>query len=382
MKKKVLILTLNDYIIYQPSILNLYDFMQPHFDVTVVSFRPQAMTKQKDETRNIIYLEPNALLKSLITKADYAISLLYKFISKVKPGLRHQHIYYTKYLPGLLKAGVKKNKLTGDIIIATDFPALKVAQEIYGAVHFISLEIENNTSPIFKQINRQLVKSVFIQTQVRYDYLFPGQTLPVFYVQNAPVFDEKAITHYDRHDFIWAGAIDRRLAVYECINFFDRYPQYKLVLKGGIEQKAYQKITDTYSHLITGNRIRFDREYLPASSFLDFLSHFKIGFCFYSWEIIHASFNYYTAPSGKLFMTLAAGVPVIACNIPAFKFLEEYGAGVLVDDYEPETIFAAAQKIEQDYEKYHTACYDAARYFSFDKRVAPYIDFLIEESKH
>ena len=257
-----------------------------------------------------------------------------------------------------------------------------MAQEIYGAVHFISLEIENNTSPIYKQINRQQVKSVFIQTKVRYDYLFPAQTLPVFYVQNAPVFEEAAITHYERHDFIWAGAIDRRLAVYECINFFDRYPQYKLVLKGGIEQKAYQKITDTYNNLITENRIRFDRDYLPASSFLDFLSHFKIGFCFYSWELIRASFNYYTAPSGKLFMTLAAGVPVIACNIPAFKFLEEYGAGVLVDDYEPETIFAAAQKIERDYEKYHLACYDSARYFSFDKRVAPYIDFLIEESKH
>jgi glycosyltransferase involved in cell wall biosynthesis len=381
MKKKVLILTLNDYIIYQPSILNLYDFLKPHFDVTVVSFSPQAITKQKDETRNIIYLQPGTVTKYFLGKLDFALSLLFKMVSKIVPGAGHQHIYYTKYLPWLLKTGIKKNKLTGDIIIATDFPALKVAQEIYGAVHFISLEIENNTSPVFKQINRQLVKSVFIQTKERYDYLFPDQTLPVFYVQNAPVFDEASITGYNRKDFIWAGAIDRRLAVYDCINFFDRYKEFKLVLKGGIQPKEYEKITERYSHLIQSGNIRFDKEYLPASSFLDFLSHFRIGFCFYSWEIIKASFNYATAPSGKLFMTLAAGVPVIACNIPAFKFLEEYKAGVLVNDYEPETILAAVKKIEADYEQYHSACYAAAKYFSFDKRVASYVDFLIEQAK-
>jgi glycosyltransferase involved in cell wall biosynthesis len=380
MKRKILILTLNDYIIYQPSILNLYDFLEPHFEVTVVSFQPQALTKQKDESRNILYLNPNKSVKSFIEKMDYGFSLITAYLKKAIPNLNYQHKYYTRYLPWLLKNGIKKNKLSADIILATDFPALKIAQEIYGAVHFISLEIENNTSPVFKQINRHLVKSVFIQTKERYDYLFPNQQLPVFYVQNAPVFDEAGISNLPRKDFIWAGAIDRRLAVYECINFFDHYPQYRLVLKGGIQQKAYNKITAAYNHLIKADRIFFDKEYLPTSSFLQFLSKFKIGFCFYSWELIKSSFNYATAPSGKLFMTLAAGVPVIACNIPAFKFLEEYGAGILINDYNPETIYAAAQKIEQDYEKYHQACYAAARYFSFNKRVAPYINYLINEA--
>jgi glycosyltransferase involved in cell wall biosynthesis len=381
MKKKILILTLNDYIIYQPTILNLYDFLQPYFEITVVSFKPQAITKQKDESRNILYISPNKLLKSFIDKVDYGFLLVTNQLKKMIPGISYEHFYYTKYLPWLLKDYVRKNNLTAEIIIATDFPALKVAQEIFGEVHLISLEIENNSSKIFNQINRQLVKSVFIQTKERYNYLFPNQNLPVFYVQNAPVFDESSISTAPRQKFIWAGSTDRRLAVYECIDFFAEYPQFQLVLKGGIQNKAYKKISNTYRQLIAEKRIYFDREYLPASQFLNYLSKFKIGFCFYSWEIIRASFNYETAPSGKLFMTLAAGVPVIACNISAFKFLEEYGAGVLINDYNPETIFEAAKKIEQDYEKYHLACYEAARFFSFDKRVAPYIDYLIGESK-
>ena len=140
-----------------------------------------------------------------------------------------------------------------------------------------------------------------------------------------------------------------------------------------------KKINETYAHLIAAKRIRIDQDYLSASSFLDYLSHFRFGFCFYSWEIINASFNYATAPSGKLFMTLAAGVPVIACNIPAFKFVEEYGAGILIDDYKPETIYNAMKKIEENYDQHHLACYEAARYFSFDKRVAPYIHYLVTE---
>ena len=76
MKKTALILTLNDYIIYQPSILNLYDFMQDRFDVTIVSFLPHHNTKNKDETRKIIYLETNFFLRHFFQKTDFLFSIL------------------------------------------------------------------------------------------------------------------------------------------------------------------------------------------------------------------------------------------------------------------------------------------------------------------
>jgi glycosyltransferase involved in cell wall biosynthesis len=380
MKKKAIILTLNDYIIYQPSILNLYDFMQDRFDVTIVSFLPQHATKTKDETRNIIYLKTNFFLKQFFQKADFFLSHAFSFAGKFFPGKQYHYLYYNNYLPSILKSAIRKYKWEADVIIAADFPALHVAQQMYGSVHFISLEIENNTNPIHKKIDRSKVKSVFIQSKERYDYLFPGIELPVFYVQNAPVFDRERKFNYERKDFIWAGAMERRLAVMDCIRFFDTYPEYRLVLKGGGDKKSLRKINENYAHLLAADRVKIDRSYLPAASFLDFLAHFSIGICFYSWELINSNFNYATAPSGKLFMYLAAGVPVIACNIPGFKLVEEFGAGVLVDDFEPGTILKAVKIIEADYNRFCEGCRNAAAYFSFDERVEPYIDYLLKDN--
>ncbi len=135
-------------------------------------------------------------------------------------------------------------------------------------------------------------------------------------------------------------------------------------------------IHEKYEHLISQKRLVINQEYLKAEQFLDFIATFKIGFCFYSWELINEHFNYESAPSGKLFMYMAAGVPVIASNISAFKIIEEYGAGVLVDDYKPETILQAVKKIENNFDKYSQACYVIASKYSFDKTVKPYIDFL------
>lgn len=52
MKRKLLIVTINDYIIYQPTILNLYDALSPYFDATIISFQPQFISKKrmKEET--------------------------------------------------------------------------------------------------------------------------------------------------------------------------------------------------------------------------------------------------------------------------------------------------------------------------------------------
>ena len=346
------------------------------FDVTVVSFMPGSNGSKKDEQRNIIYLKTNRFISFFYFKLDFILANVFK---RIRPKSEYGHLYYTKYLPSLLKSLIKKKKLDADLIIAVDFPALKVAQNIFGAVHFISLEIENNTNPIHQKIDRKKVKSVFIQSKERYDYLFPGINLPVFYVQNAPIFDESAIISYPRKDFIWSGSINPVLGVYECIDFFDKYPQFKLLIKGGEYRNTLQKIKGKYAHLIAEGRITIDQEYLPAPSFLDFLSHFRIGFALYSWKIVHAKFNYATAPSGKLFMNLAAGVPVIACNIPGFQLVEEFNAGVLITNYEPETIFNAVQKIESDYESFQKGCYNAARHFSFDKAVKPYIEYLLKD---
>lgn len=379
MKKKVVILTLNDYIIYQPTILNLYDFLSPHFEVTVVSFQPQYVTKQKDETRNIIYLKTDYWATQLYQKTDFILSKAVGVARRFLPKLNYHYLYYNHYLPNLLKTSLKKLDLGVDIVIAVDLAALHVAQELYGSVHFLSLEIDNQSNSYYKKIDHNKIKSVFIQSQMRSDYLFPHARLRTFIVQNAPVFDGKRAEVEGRKDFIWAGTIDRRFGVLDCIRFFDRYAQYRLVLKGGRDRKTMMVIDRDYNHLVQAGRIHINQDYLPADAFIDFISGFRIGFCFYAWDMIRASFNYQTAPSGKMFMYFAAGVPVIACNIPGFSFVKDFGAGVLIDDYEPATIYRAIMEIEANYKQYSDACYRAAEYFSFDRNVEPYIQFLLKE---
>jgi glycosyltransferase involved in cell wall biosynthesis len=256
---------------------------------------------------------------------------------------------------------------------------LYIAQQLYGSVHFLSLEIDNNTNKLYKKIDTRKIKSVFVQSPMRFDYLFPDTKLKTFIVQNAPVFAGVPTEQKAREGFIWAGAIDRRLAILDCLQFFDRYPIYKLEMKGGGDQKTKRIIEEKYKHLLENKTVVFNQEYLPDNSFIDFLSKFRIGFCFYSWQLIHSSFNYLTAPSGKLFMYFAAGTPVIACNIPGFSFVKEFGAGILIDDYKPETILNAITTIEENYQQYSDACYEVARHYSFAEHVKPYVDFLIKE---
>jgi len=380
MKKKILIVTLNDYIIYQPTILNLYDALSVDFEVKVISFEPMFSTRQKDTNRNILYLETKFLAGQFFAKFDFLISKMTKVVKKLSPGYTYYHKYYNWYLPSILKRALKNYEDTPDIVIAADFPALHVAQQFFNKVHLLSLEIENNTNRYYKLIDKTRIRSVVIQSQMRYDYLLGEANIKKFIIPNSPVFIPSNKSQKPRRDFIWAGSIDRRLAVMECLNFFKQHPELKLVLKGGGDKKTKKLIDKRYGDLLRSGQVVINREYLPENEFIDFLSGYKIGFCFYSWDLIKASFNYYSAPSGKLLMCMAAGVPIVGCNIPGFKFVEEYGAGVLIDSYEPSVIFNAIQKIQEDYDKYAAACYRIAADYSFEKNVAPYLLYLKEEA--
>ena len=48
----------------------------------------------------------------------------------------------------------------------------------------------------------------------------------------------------------------------------------------------------------------------------------------------------------------------------------------MIDDYKPETIKSAVDRIEKDFEKYAQACFMVADHYSFEKNAAPYIQFL------
>ncbi|MBC7849849.1 MAG: hypothetical protein H7Y31_08935 [Chitinophagaceae bacterium] len=375
MKKKVLIATINDYVVYQPTILNLYDSLASKFDVEIISFEPTALGKEKDLHRNIRYLTVNPTLKNFINKVDFVMSKVVTIGKRLFSSLNYRYLYYNRLLPATLAKALRNS--TADIVIAVDIPALAIAQKIFGKAHFLSLEIDKDDI-FFKKIDRSKIQSVFIQNQIRFDFLFGGATMPRFFVQNAPNYNPLDLnkTSSFRHNLVWAGTILERFGIFNCLEFIHHYPEYVLVLKGGADRATMNKLTARYINLLETQRVIINQEYLDTQDFIKFLSAFRIGFCFYSWELINSNFNYATAPSGKLFMYMAAGVPVVACNIPGFDFVKKFGAGVLIDNYSPETIKAAIEEIDLNYEQYSTACLKVAEYFSFGTSVEPYINFL------
>src|ERR671912_2159064 len=99
MRKKILIATLNDYIVYQPTILNLYDELVSDFDVEIISFEPQFISSDKDNSRNIRYIKVPGIVKEIANKFDFFMNKASKLIRKLVPGFSYKYIYYNRALP-------------------------------------------------------------------------------------------------------------------------------------------------------------------------------------------------------------------------------------------------------------------------------------------
>ncbi|MBA4166801.1 MAG: hypothetical protein H0X41_04550 [Chitinophagaceae bacterium] len=79
-------------------------------------------------------------------------------------------------------------------------------------------------------------------------------------------------------------------------------------------------------------------------------------------------------------MYLAAGVPIIAPDIPGFKFLKDGKAGVLIRDYKALTIFNAIAEIENNISSFQQNCYKLFNEMCFDKEAEIYRQYLLNKS--
>jgi len=372
--RKITIVSADDIILYQPTILNLYDLLKHDFEINIISFTPEYLGKKREQDKNIDYITPNKYIKFFYRKLDLLFNAFLKRVDKylIKTQLRAS--FYRDFQARLLAKSLKK--YTGNIIIAVDPMPLYVAQKTTGSSHFLSLEMIPN-DPYFKKVDTSKIISVIIQNQFRSDFLFKEKSIRTFFIQNAPLQNTSYINQSNREGLIWAGTIVKDFAILDCMNFIEKYNEYTLTLKGAFEKSTQIIIENKYQHLLASNRVLVNNEYLKADDFIKFISNFKIGFCFYNWDLIKSNYNYETAPSGKLFVYLAAGVPVIASNVKAFKFLETAGAGVLVDDYEPETLYNAIQKIENNFQEYSSNAYKAFQDNCFDINAIPFKAYLL-----
>lgn len=390
MKKKVTILFNGAHLAYSPTVIGLYDLLSEKFDVVIVADDPNEFGNQPLTSRNVVY-KPKAARRNsgIFDKLKQK-----KPVEKAGDFLRSNRHHFgfgasaDAELLALEKMGFEANVIRDfefvrkflctnetDFIIAVDFRNLLFAQILGKSVELVSLEIPANDK-FYKNCDFKNINSVVIQTRERFEYLFGKRELKTFFVQNAPSyveFPEAAA----RQNLVYCGTAWNAFGIYHCLNFLREFPEYTMNVKGAIFEKDRRKIEAEYKDLLAGKRLIIDDEYLDDAAAVDYLRQFKAGFCFYNFDLKWVdNFNYHSAPSGKMFKYMAAGVPVIGQEISGLKPVKEFDCGVLIKDLKPSSIKKAVEKIEENFGYYSANCLQAAAHYSFDKRAKPFVDYL------
>jgi glycosyltransferase involved in cell wall biosynthesis len=372
--KKVVILFNGIHLSYSPTIIGLYDLLSEHFDVTILPDSPREFDNKPLAKRTVVYKKRFGRLRYRINCVLFYLHALFdKEIAMLKKhGFRADVFYDFKFIRKHL------TERPPDFIIAVDFKKLFHAQLLGRKVEFVSLEISPNDA--FRgKCDLSNINSVIIQTRERYEHLFKDREFKTFFIQNAPVYTPSS-SHYNRQGLVYCGTAWNEFGFYHCLEFLRQFPEYTLNVRGALLPADKARVETDYRELLSSKRLLIDSEYLDDSEVVDYLRRFRIGFCFYNFEVESVNhFNYYSAPSGKVFKYMAAGVPVIGQDILGLQPVREFDCGVLIQDLNPASIKKAIEQIEDNFEYYSQNCLKAAEHYSLDKAAKPFIEHLAGE---
>jgi len=372
-RPKILILFAGTHLAYSPTITQIYDALAEQADVTILAQQAPGFIDEKLEGRMVTYFE-NQPKEKIPFSRKIKYFFLRRFNGPAKKleaagfKLKHEYDHFLR-VKELMKDGAY------DRIIAVDLQNMFYCSLLNVHADFISLElgIGEHLLPFIK---KDLIDAVIIQSEPRYNYLFKGLELRKFYIQNSPVYKEHAFQPAKK-GLLYGGTAWDHFGFYHCLEYLKEYPDTPMTLRGALPAAERKKVTEQYKDLLDHNLLIIDETYLDNKDVVPYFSQFEIGICFYNFEVEAVRhFNYQSAPSGKLFKYLAAGVPVLAIDIIGFKFVTEMQCGVLIPDLEPETIRAGINKIRSAYAFYEANTGAAAKHFSFDKALKPYLEYV------
>jgi glycosyltransferase involved in cell wall biosynthesis len=372
-REKILILFNGEHIAYSPTVIQLYDELQKKYDVTVTAEYPHSFNNQKLANRNVLYH------RFYHVKGRYFYWILFQFISLFnyeaklfkKNQLNYKEYFFKfRFIKKIIHQHEYKTIISVDILNAVFCSILRLKTD------FLSLELTIDERHLHL-IDFSYIDCVLIQSTERYQYLFKDKEIKTFFVQNAPIY--KYVTKETRNGLVYGGSAYDELGFYHCLDYVNIYKNERLTVQGAIMSKDIARVESEYKHLLDEKRLILNRKYLENDEVVESLSNYEIGFCFYNFNvpvIRDNYFNYASAPSGKMFKYIAAGVPVVASNIIGFKFVTEFQCGILIDDLSPKEIHKAISKIREDYSFYVENANRAAKFYSFDKAVEPYLEVI------
>lgn len=354
-RKTILIVFPDEYLPFSPTILNLIDELKLNFIVNVVAVDNGSFDLSKIEIDGLNCLKIPKVLSKILAKV-----YLYKLFKSI-----------------LLLLKIRRFK--ADQVIGVDSIGLWVSIMVFHKCHFLSLEVVND---LFMKVSRiNSIQSVLIQTAERLNFILPNFDKPIFYVQNAPVFNKTFFGQRklgQQINAIFLGNVIFGHGVDEFLKAISSLDYIVVTIKGIIPDHIMNYIKKEYMSLITSGQLIIDSGYVKQSDVIKYLEGFDVGFCFYNLDKIKSinSFNYFSSPSGKMFNYFAAGVPVIGSNILGLSPVMEFNAGVLLDDISPSSIESAIADVRENYDEYRQGCFKAATFYDFHKRSERFVDFL------
>jgi hypothetical protein len=370
--KKVLIVFPDIHLPYSPSTLNLfYALKKRGVAVTLLAPEPEEhFSLQRVNDENIKYIDCRSFYPGLIKRV--AGKVVNKLVSK--DNLRKRELKTPK-ASAFINAIMMED---ADTIIAVDFFSLWCVQQTGRRASLLSLEILESDA-YYCSCDFKLIDSVFIQSEVRYNYLFKEGIKPSFAIlPNSPAYIDLDLKIRDRdpYNLIYCGSAVIDFGIFSCLDFLIDYPGYKLTLKGAVPAATREGIEKFYSGLIEEGRLIINEEYMDSITLTSYVANFRIGFVFYDFYRVPKlrRFNYYTAPSGKLFQYFNSGVPVIGNCLEAFDIVEEFHSGKLVSSLGSLQLKKAIDVVEADYQRYAENAKKLSLDFDQDKFLNVIID--------
>ncbi len=375
--KNVLIIFPDLHLPFSPTTLNLFYSLKKTFNVKLISLEPsQHYSSQKINDPHVIYIKIESIKISIFER-------IWIKLFKIILGKKHQKVK-DHYLNEKLK-NYKANsfievikKFEGEII-AVDFFSLWCAQNAGKFAHLVSLEIPDHD--IYRDnIDYNKIKSVIIQSEERFIHLFKDKEYPKFFVQNSPPYIEFDIEIENRakKNLIFCGSALPEFGIFSCLDFLKDYPEYCLTLKGAIPKSIKEAIKKFYNDLLENGNLIFNEEYMDHEELTKYISSFRIGFVFYDfYRFEHLrTFNYFTAPSGKMFQYINSGVPIIGNKLSGLSIIEENNIGNLITCLSSNQIKAAVDDVELDYQNSAYNARALAKNFDFNANIIPFLTFL------
>jgi hypothetical protein len=378
-RKEFLIIFADPYLAYSPSTLNLFSKLKENHNVELISGKQRDIyISNRISDTNIKYIDFSTEMNVLNVAKTAFSKLLNKLLNKSKKAKDIGNPYnpQTRALISFIKKTEKE-------IIAVDFKVLWCVQQAGKQAHLLSLEV-NTDDLYFKLTQVNTVKSLIIQSEERLDYLFPGEKPPYFFVQNSPdVIDfVPDFAARKKTDLLYCGSSIVGFGIITCLDFLKDYKEYTLTVKGPVDNEIREIIADFYQDLVDENRLIIESDYLTQAELTRYLSKFRIGFAFYDFYrfSFYRAFNFFSAPSGKVYQYLNSGVPVIGNYLSGFKFIEQNNCGKLISHLSTKQIKAAIDAIEEDYLLFAENAKKLSYEYDFQKMVQPFLEYIDKEN--